>query len=699
LTIYLLKILRWFAPVENGYPTDTAKWRSNKMNSRAISSKFTFFVPIIILLYIFNFPSTVFARTGGELPSIRLEVGKGPQADETNPVPVIQSLTPDQVKSSGPDFLLQIQGQGFVTDTLVSWNSIAKPTTYISSTLITATIFSSDITTPDDVDVFVNNPPPGGGDSNKLVFKIMPNSIYAPIIFNYFPPYPFIPSLSPIDNSSLNNIYSVNWDSARFAEAYRLQEATDPGFSNAIDIYDDISSSWSTPYPGKAPGTYYYRVQSYNVFGKSSWSSSQAVTVYPPPTPTLYGIDNTDQNNIYTVLWNSSKYATAYRLQEATDISFTNITQVYEGTDLTWTTPNPGKVPGPYYYRVQSYNSFGPSSWSTPNSVTVYPLTVPTIYPIDNSYQDNKYYVAWINVKYATAYRLQEATDPGFVNMTQIYDGAALFWFIPDPGKLPGTYYYRVQSYNNLGSSSWSETQKLTIYPLFVGLKLGWDGNGYIRGSEYYDIGTHETDNLDALTESDTIRFNGHAWYDPDPIGFGADDWTSYYSVVTGLWKGSSSPGDPSWKWGYPWFLSYTLQLSNNKTISLDNQPFTVTGPFVGTTSWGHSIQYWQFVNQKKFLLWSDGGDWTQYIYAGEAIFRFDAGTSRLLLYSNVKRHIYYKGKFQQDTIQYIDNLSYSTSIPGSPISSNMPEPAPSGQDTIIQSPSYPFESIEPSRR
>jgi hypothetical protein len=579
----------------------------NKMNVHNISPKLILFASIIILLQTVYVPKTALARTGREYISGYQAIGNRAGDNEINPMPVIQSLIPDQINSGGADFILQVQGQGFISSTVVSWNNILKPTAYISSTLVTATIYSSDIFFPGEIEVFVNNPPPDGGDSNKLTFKINPNLTYIPIVFCYFPSVPAIPVLSPIDNSSLNNMYSVNWDSARFAEAYRLQEATDPDFTSVTNVFDGVGYSWSTPYPGKAPGTYYYRVQSYTSYRQSDWSPPQSVMVYPPYTPSLFLIDNSDQNNVYSVSWGTAVFATAYRLQEATDPNFNNVSQVYDGTGLTWTTPVPGKFPGTYYYRVQSYNYFGSGTWST--------------------------------------------------------------------------------------------TQAVTIYPLYVGLNIGWDGNGYVRGTLYYDIGSHETDNLDVLTEPDTIRLNGHLWYDPNPAGLDEDYWTSYYSVVTGLWKGSSSPGDPSWKWGYPWFLPYTLQLSNNKTVTLDNQAFTVTGPFTGMTSWGHSIQYWQLVNQKKFLLWSDGGDWTQYIHIGEAILRFDAGSSRLLLYSNIKRHLYYKGKLQNDTVQYIDNLTSSTSIPGSPTLSAFPEPAFSGQDNLIQTPRPPFESMEPTRR
>jgi hypothetical protein len=524
---------------------------------------------------------------------------------DINPLPILDSLTPSHVKSGGEDFLLQIRGQGFITNTVVSWNDLIRPTTYISTTLVQATIYSTDINMPGVGAVTAFNPPPEGGTSNALVFTIDPNNVYLPIII--YCPIPSIPILYNIDNTSQNNIYSVSWSKATFATAYILQEATDPSFNSAIEVYNGTGLSWITPFPGKAPGTYYYRVKSYNVCGLSDWSLPRTVTVYPPAIPSLYSINNSDQNNTYDVSWNSASFATGYRLQESTNPAFSNFTQVYNSTGFHWTTPSPGKIPGTYYYRVQSYNIFGSSGWST--------------------------------------------------------------------------------------------TRSVTIYPLFVGLNLSWDGNGYIRGSEYADIGSHETRVLDALTEPDTIRSNSHQWYDPNPYGWEDEYWTSYYSVLTGLWKGSSTPGDPSWKWGYYWFLPYNLNLSNGMIVWIDNQDFSVSGPHTGITPWGHTIHYWQLVNRHKFLIWDDGGDWKQYVHVGEAILHYDAGSSRLLLYNNVKRHFYYEGDLTQDSVQYIDNLTAANSIPGSPELIDLHKLIPEQPTISSQTPKHPSKGMKIQRR
>ena len=205
------------------------------------------------------------------------------------------------------------------------------------------------------------------------------------------------------------------------------------------------------------------------------------------------------------------------------------------------------------------------------------------------------------------------------------------------------------------------------IPPLFLGMTVRWDSVGYSRGSEVWDAGYHRIRNLDMMTDSDTIRSNNHGWYSPNPWTWPDEYWYSYYSVSTLQFKASSSPPDPDWKWGaVDWILPFSVVLSNNITIMIDRQAFIVSGPYSGYTTFGKAVQYWQLTNRDKFLLWDDGGDWKVYIHPGEYILRYDAGSTRLLIYNNELRHYYYQGNLTSDTMQWIENLSSSNSWPAS---------------------------------
>ncbi len=252
------------------------------MKNNTTTAKFILGIIIIIAMMLISKTFSTVAGTGDQQTQVYVETENNPQLTADNPYPMIQTLNPDHTNSGGTDFILQILGQEFITSTIVSWNNFDRPTTYISTTLVQATIYGSDIILPGIGEVVAFNPPPGGGESNTLIFVVAPNYVYLPLISNYYPPIPFTPTLNNIDNSILNHIYSVSWSSTQFAAAYRLQEATNPGFNDAVQVYDGTGLTWSTPNPGKPPGTYYYRLQSYNSFGSSDWSLPRSVT--SPPT-------------------------------------------------------------------------------------------------------------------------------------------------------------------------------------------------------------------------------------------------------------------------------------------------------------------------------------------------------------------------------------------------------------------------------
>jgi N-acetylneuraminic acid mutarotase len=96
-----------------------------------------------------------------------------------------------------------------------------------------------------------------------------------------------------------------------------------------------------------------------------------------PDPPVLNPIDNSDQDNDYTVGWIPSDLANTYILEEATHDTFSDAQIVYQGSGLAWTTSSPGKTPSHYYYyRVKGRNSWGDSAWSKVQTVAVYPLFV-----------------------------------------------------------------------------------------------------------------------------------------------------------------------------------------------------------------------------------------------------------------------------------------------------------------------------------
>jgi len=123
-------------------------------------------------------------------------------------------------------------------------------------------------------------------------------------------------------------------------------------------------------------------------------------------------------------------------------------------------------------------------------------------------------------------------------------------------------------------------------------------------------------------------------------------------------------PANPSRKWGEPWFWPYDFSLSDGQVAYIDGIGFLVTGPHQGVTAFGKPYSYWEMTNQQEFLFYDGGGDWTQRVYAGHIILRYDAAASRLQTYSNVKRTEFFQGNPTNNTVQYIVQLIAADSFP-----------------------------------
>jgi hypothetical protein len=62
------------------------------------------------------------------------------QPPTTNPSPTIATITPSSVVAGSSDTSVTITGTGFAAGSVVSWNSVALTTTYLSATSLTVNI-------------------------------------------------------------------------------------------------------------------------------------------------------------------------------------------------------------------------------------------------------------------------------------------------------------------------------------------------------------------------------------------------------------------------------------------------------------------------------------------------------------------------------------------------------------------------------
>jgi hypothetical protein len=194
------------------------------------------------------------------------------------------------------------------------------------------------------------------------------------------PSYPALPILAgPIDNSS-NQAKTLNlcWDSAAYADTYRLQVSKDSAF-NSFVLNDSTISTTTKQMTGLDDGVkYYWRVNSKNASGISSFSDTRSFST----------ILNTPESLAATALWgykvslkwtdksnNESDYVVECKL--ASDTGFVLVSTLpantvdYSDSSLT--------MVGTYNYRVKAVNTISSSLYSNI-------ITVTTITGVDNKY-------------------------------------------------------------------------------------------------------------------------------------------------------------------------------------------------------------------------------------------------------------------------------------------------------------------------
>lgn len=89
-----------------------------------------------------------------------------------NPAPLVSSINPAQALRGDPDLTLTVSGQNFVSNSTVRWNGSPRPTTFVDSGTLKATISAADLAAAGLDAVTVANAPPGGGVSTASQFTV-----------------------------------------------------------------------------------------------------------------------------------------------------------------------------------------------------------------------------------------------------------------------------------------------------------------------------------------------------------------------------------------------------------------------------------------------------------------------------------------------------------------------------------------------
>ncbi len=262
-------------------------------------------------------------KTGFTFAPVNRQVRIGPNATginftSDNQVPTNLSLVPNSAIPGGPSFTITVNGTYFVGNSVVRWNGIDLPTTYINDNKLNAQVDSSDIVAIGTALVTVFNPTPGGGMSTPLIFSIIDHS-------------------PAIDQKLASNKVAFTWDDIPAANLYTIQLSLYESFATTVLNTTATTSDYSYATALANGRIYYWRIRPRfgSVWG--DWLPAWRFYSMNPPigpiqiSPVLNWITNDITPEF---LWNSVTNGDHYQIQ------------VSKSSTLTPTTTDESLAPG-----------------------------------------------------------------------------------------------------------------------------------------------------------------------------------------------------------------------------------------------------------------------------------------------------------------------------------------------------------------
>jgi subtilisin family serine protease len=231
------------------------------------------------------------------VPMVQVYNALGTLVSLTAPQPSITSISPTSVWAGFGGFTLTVTGTGFIGRSVVQWNGVSRPTTFVNATTLTAAISAGDVSAIGSALVTVTTPAPGGGTTSTLTFGINP------------PPLLSIsaPTVAPGDPATVTLVNGIGGSSDWLALA--ATSANDGTYVAWTSVGAGVTSrSWTVATPTTA-GTYEFRL----FVNNRRAATSPAVTVDPSfgPVPIVSSLSPasvTAGGPAFTLTVNGSKF-------------------------------------------------------------------------------------------------------------------------------------------------------------------------------------------------------------------------------------------------------------------------------------------------------------------------------------------------------------------------------------------------------
>jgi large repetitive protein len=249
------------------------------------------------------------------------------------------------------------------------------------------------------------------------------------------------------------NSIVLRWNSSTYATAYKVYQIVD-----GQEVLKSTVTSTSVTYTNQPAGDYTFVVHSYSDrFGESAGSDPVSATVnnimMEPPTNLTQTIVN---GNDIVLRWNSSTYATAYKVYQVVDGQEV-LKSTVMGTSVTYT----NQPAGDYTFVVHSYcDRFGESADSAPIFVTVNNITMePPANLTQTITNGNTIVLKWSSSTYATSYKIYQVVDGQEVLKSTVTGTSVTYLNQPE-----GEYTFVVYSYSTkFGQSPSGSTVNFTL--------------------------------------------------------------------------------------------------------------------------------------------------------------------------------------------------------------------------------------------
>jgi hypothetical protein len=260
--------------------------------------------------------------------------------------------------------------------------------------------------------------------------------------------------------SSSPRSVALNWTDLSSDEG-GFEIERNPAF---VDGVSRVSAGTTSFVDSVIPGDYAYRVRSFNTHGRSEFTPWVTVDVSDdsPAAPT--GVVVSGSDDPIEVRWNDAS---------SNEAGFEIVIEqllgsVWDQRGSHYTMPNESSVvikasPGTYRARVMAYNATGSSSSDWVGFTVTAPIDPMAVVPVEPSGvvvldQSRRAAVMWSDES-LNELGFEVERSPAFGSRVLV--GANVGGHIDNCG--PGTFNYRVRSYNNAGYSSWSGWASITI--------------------------------------------------------------------------------------------------------------------------------------------------------------------------------------------------------------------------------------------